>query len=78
MTLPMVVGYFKMNTAKRINKILDSEGIPVWQKNYYEHIIRDDKDHERIQYYIESNIENWALDEENPSRLVNSSVPGVG
>jgi len=66
MTLPLVVGYFKMNTAKRINKALSSEGIPVWQRNYYEHIIRNDEEHDRIHLYIESNIDNWAMDDENP------------
>jgi REP-associated tyrosine transposase len=34
MILPLVVGYFKMNTAKRINEILGAQGIPVWQRNY--------------------------------------------
>ena len=69
MTIPLVVGYFKMNTAKRINKILGSEGIPVWQRNYYEHIIRDDEEHNRIHIYIEANINNWAKDGENPIRV---------
>jgi len=66
MTIPLVVGYFKMNTAKRINQILNSEGTPVWQRNYYEHIIRDDEEHNRIHLYIESNVDNWVNDEENP------------
>jgi REP element-mobilizing transposase RayT len=66
MILPLTVGYFKMNTAKRINKILDSEGIPVWQGNYYEHIIRDDQEYNRIHLYIEANVDNWVIDDENP------------
>jgi len=66
MTIPLVVGYFKMNTAKRINEILGSQGIPVWQRNYYEHIIRDDEEHNRIHLYIEANVENWFMDHENP------------
>lgn len=66
MTLPLVVGYFKMNTAKRINEILGSQGIPVWQRNYYEHIIRNDKEYNRIHLYIEANVYNWFNDEENP------------
>ena len=65
MTLPLVVGYFKMNTAKRINKILDSEGVPIWQRNYYEHFIRDPGEHERIRLYIRDNIANWESDEDN-------------
>ena len=66
MLLPLVVGYFKMNTAKRINEILGSQGIHVWQRNYYEHIIRDDEEHNRIDLYIEANIDNWAVDNEHP------------
>jgi len=66
MTIPLVVGYFKMNTAKRINEMLGSQSIPVWQRNYYEHIIRDDEEHNRIHLYIEANIENWVMDDENP------------
>jgi REP element-mobilizing transposase RayT len=70
MTLPLVVGYFKMNSARRINEILDSSGIPVWQRNYYEHIIRDDEEHNRIHLYIESNIYNWVMDDENPVKKI--------
>jgi REP element-mobilizing transposase RayT len=69
MTLPLVVGYFKMNTAKRINLLRGLEGVPVWQRNYYEHVIRSDEDYGRIRSYIESNIENWEEDEENPRLL---------
>ncbi len=68
MTLPLVVGYFKMNTAKRIHEILGSQGIPVWQRNYYEHILRDDEEYNRIHLYIEANVDNWATDEENPAK----------
>ncbi len=68
MTIPLVVGYFKMNTAKRINEILGSQGIPVWQRNYYEHIIRDDEEYNRIHLYIEANVANWVIDNENPMK----------
>ena len=70
MTLPLVVGYFKMNTAKRINSLLGSSGIPIWQRNYFEHIIRDEAEHQRIHLYIEANVENWLWDDENPGKLV--------
>ena len=65
MTLPLVVGYFKMNSAKRINQILGSEGVPVWQRNYYERIIRSQAEYERIHLYIESNPANWGMDDEH-------------
>ena len=65
MLLPKIIGYFKMNSAKRINLVLDSAGIPIWQRNYYEHIIRNDDECNRIHLYIESNIDNWEDDDEN-------------
>jgi putative transposase len=68
MTITLVVGYFKMNTAKRINKILGSEGVPVWQRNYYEHIIRNETEYERIHLYIESNPANCGTDDERPGK----------
>jgi len=62
-----VIGYFKMNTGKRINKILGSQSVSVWQRNYYECIVRNDEEHNRIHLYIEANIGNWIEDEENPT-----------
>jgi putative transposase len=69
MTLPLVIGYFKMNTAKRINLLRGQEGVPVWQRNYYEHIIRDEQEYNRIHQYIESNVSNWEMDDENFLKL---------
>jgi REP element-mobilizing transposase RayT len=40
----------------------------VWQRNYDEHIIRDDGDLHRIGTYIENNPLRWALDEENQKK----------
>ncbi len=37
----------------------------VWQRNYYEHITRNQADWERIHRYIESNPVNWAEDDKN-------------
>ena len=65
MLLPKVVGYFKMNTAKAINRILNSSGVPVWQRNYYEHIIRNEDELERIRNYIYYNPQQWEQDDEN-------------
>jgi REP element-mobilizing transposase RayT len=36
------------------------------QRNYYEHIIRNDEEHKRIHLYIESNPLHWITDDENP------------
>ena len=48
MTLPMVIGYYKMNTPKAINIANHTRGTPVWQRNYYEHIIRNQDSLNRI------------------------------
>jgi hypothetical protein len=44
----------------------DYQGSPVWQRNYFEHIIRDEKSLQRITYYIQTNPERWAENKENP------------
>ena len=41
----------------------------LWQRNYYEHVIRDAAEHENIHNYIESNPRQWATDEMYPSRI---------
>ncbi len=41
-------------------------GTSVWQRNYYEHVIRNPTDHERIFKYIQLNPFQWAKDKENP------------
>jgi REP element-mobilizing transposase RayT len=66
MLLPKIIGFFKMNSSKQINEIRNSLGIPVWQRNYYEHIIRNEKDLFAIRNYIENNGLNWKDDEYNP------------
>jgi putative transposase len=52
MILPKAVGYFKMNSAKAINQKLVSSGSSLWQRNYYEHIIRNEDELDRIRQYI--------------------------
>ena len=67
MLLPKVVGYFKMNTAKQVNVIRDTRGTPVWQRNYYEHIIRNEDQLQRLREYIINNPVRWHEDPDNPS-----------
>ncbi len=64
--LSEIVRAFKSFSARRINELRKTQGIPVWQRNYYEHIIRNDDEHNRIHLYIEANIDNWSTDDENP------------
>jgi putative transposase len=66
MLLPRVVGYFKMNASKAINELRGTPGTPVWQRNYYEHIVRNERELRAIREYILDNPLNWQLDRENP------------
>lgn len=55
-------------SSRRINAWRQTPANPVWQRNYYEHVIRNDRDLERIRDYIVTNPLRWALDRENPRR----------
>jgi REP element-mobilizing transposase RayT len=63
-----LIGAFKTVSTKQINLLRDTEGQTVWQRNYYEHIIRNDREMDRIHRYIESNPLQWDDDDENPNR----------
>ena len=69
MLLPKIIGYLKMNTAKRINQLRDNSGTPVWQRNYYERVIRNDHELQSVRQYIDDNPIKWAEDENHPSHL---------
>jgi len=68
MLLPKIIGYFKMNTAKQINIIRQNPGTPVWQRNYYEHVIRQGTELDETRTYIQNNPTNWDTDTENTTR----------
>lgn len=67
MLLAKIIGYFKMNTAKRINEMGGVACVPVWQRNYYEHIVRNDDELNKIRDYIATNPLRWLTDPENPN-----------
>jgi REP element-mobilizing transposase RayT len=64
--LPEIVRAFKTFSARRINVLRNSPGVPVWQRNYYEHIIRDEESLNRVREYIANNPARWVEDPENP------------
>jgi putative transposase len=68
MLLPLMIGYFKMNSAKRINFLRGTPGAAVWQRNYYDHIIRNVFELSRIREYIRYNPVAWETDDENTNR----------
>ncbi len=64
-----IMAQFKSNVTKRINIIRDNTGCTVWQRNYYERVIRNDDELARAREYIVNNPFKWDLDQENPAYL---------
>ena len=65
-----LVGIFKASVAKRINNRRDSTGQPIWQRGYYDRIIRNERELNAIREYIIKNPERWAEDCDNLDQLV--------
>jgi len=66
-TLFDVIGAFKSISTIKVNKLLGRRGVPLWQRSYYEHIVRTGEDLRKIQRYILENPLMWSLDPENPN-----------
>lgn len=62
-SLPEAIRQFKTFSARKINQIRGTPGIPVWQRGYYDHIIRSEPDYLRVWQYIDENPAKWAEDE---------------
>ena len=67
-SLGSFVAGFKSAITKRINLLRETPGRPVWQRNYYERVIRDDAELNRMRQYIADNPACWEEDVENPDR----------
>jgi REP element-mobilizing transposase RayT len=65
-SLGAFIAGFKSAITTRINKICGTPQVPIWQRNYYEHVIRDEESLKRIREYILNNPAQWDLDPENP------------
>lgn len=76
--LPEIVRAFKTFSARRINALRGTPGTSVWKRNYYEHVIRNDDDLQRIRQYIADNPKCWAEDTENPACGVIRETPRWG
>ncbi len=55
-----VMGYIKMNSSKQIREKMGN--IPVWQRSFHDHVIRDEKDYLKIWEYIEHKAQKWEAD----------------
>lgn len=71
--LPTVLQWFKTMTTNEYIRGVKEQDWPafpgrLWQRNYYEHIVRDDEELNAVRQYIWSNPEQWESDSENPNR----------
>jgi len=71
LSLPDVVHRFKSLTTTRYSHGVksgqwESFSRQFWQRNYYEHIVRDESELSKVSEYIANNPKQWALDRENP------------
>jgi putative transposase len=76
-SLGAFVAGFKSAVTKRLNDLRHSPGLPVWQRNYYEHVIRNEGELLRVREYILNNPLDWENDRENPSRPMDVKSTGM-
>lgn len=69
-TLGKVIRAFKSISAIAVNRFLDRHERSVWQRNYYERIIRLDRELESVREYIRNNPLGWDVDPENPNAVM--------
>ena len=68
-SLGAIVRAFKSAVTKRINLVRETPGAPVWQRNYYERIVRNEQELNATRQYILDNPINWQGDTENPNSV---------
>ena len=72
-TLGKILRYYKAKTTYEIHKYIGDQfvkfGYFQWQRNYYERIIRNNKELNRIRQYIINNPDNWETDRNNPKNF---------
>lgn len=71
-SLPTIIGAFKSASTKRINEMRGTPGAPLWQRNYFEHVIRNEAELNQVREYIVANPARWAEDSNNPNCSLDS------
>jgi REP element-mobilizing transposase RayT len=62
-SLGSIIGQFKSKVTKRLRELSGNSDLKIWQRNYYEHIIRNEFDLQNIRKYITLNPLKWEIDE---------------
>ncbi len=66
-SLPTIIRSFKAAVTKHVRRATKIKDFQVWQRGYYERIVRNERELELLREYIVSNPIRWALDAENPA-----------
>ncbi|MBF0240455.1 MAG: transposase [SAR324 cluster bacterium] len=80
MLLSKIMGRFKMVSSKQINILRKTAGKTVWQRNYWEHVVRNEDELSRIRNYVKNNPIMWEQDKLNdgPGNRVLETQPLYG
>jgi REP-associated tyrosine transposase len=62
-----IVGSFKSAATRLVNKMRKTPGAALWQRNYYERVIRNEGELRALREYIANNPLKWEMDEDNPA-----------
>ncbi|GJQ63179.1 MAG: hypothetical protein SCALA702_22320 [Melioribacteraceae bacterium] len=70
-TVPLteIIRQLKSYSAKKINLERGTPGAPVWQRSFFDRIIRNERELYEVRLYIEQNPLKWSIDQENPDRV---------
>jgi putative transposase len=74
-SLGAIVRAYKSAVTYAVNGAENRRGAALWQRNYYEHIIRNDRELNNIRWYILNNPLNWQLDRDNSQNIRKLSPP---
>ena len=68
-SIPTIIRGFKSSVTRRINEIRATPSAPIWQRNYYEHVIRNEIDLEETREYFQNNPLKWPEDENHRANI---------
>ena len=68
-SLCVIVRGFKSAVTKQVNMIRNTPGKSVWQRNYFEHVIRNEKSLDQIREYIVNNPARWEYEKNDYRKM---------
>ncbi|KPK91109.1 MAG: hypothetical protein AMJ94_07845 [Deltaproteobacteria bacterium SM23_61] len=68
-SIPTIIRGIKSSVTQQINRLRGTPGQPVWQRNYYEHVIRNEIDLQETREYIQNNPFKWLEEENHPDNM---------